>query len=105
MTAIPRLNAAALVDADHSDHARELHALARAATEVGFFTLCDTPISGTELADLIAAYRAFFSQPEPQKAQIDMARTGANRGWGGVAVRTGRSRRQPRLQGGVRLRL
>ncbi|MGR3711295.1 MAG: isopenicillin N synthase family dioxygenase [Alterinioella nitratireducens] len=82
MTAIPRLNAAALVDADHPDHAHELHALARAATEVGFFTLCDTPISGTELADLIAAYRAFFSQPEPQKAQIDMARTGANRGWG-----------------------
>lgn len=82
MTAIPRLNAAALVDAAHADHARELQALARAATETGFFTLYGTPISTADLTDLIAAYRAFFAQPEVQKSAVDMARTGANRGWG-----------------------
>jgi len=32
---------------------------------------------------VIAAYRAFFRLPSRQKAGVDMAKTGSNRGWGG----------------------
>jgi len=82
MTDIPRIDAAALTDPGHWDHTRSMEMLTRAATEVGFLTLYNTPIKAPEVAALIAQYRAFFHQPMDVKAAVDMALTGANRGWG-----------------------
>ena len=56
--------------------------LRRGATEVGFFTLYDTPISADRVREVLTAYRAFFALPAGEKAAVDMARTGSNRGWG-----------------------
>jgi isopenicillin N synthase-like dioxygenase len=82
MTDIPRIDAAALTDPGHWDHTRSMEMLTRAATEVGFLTLFNTPISASEVQALITQYRDFFHQPEDVKAAVDMSRTGANRGWG-----------------------
>ena len=82
MNDIPRIDAAALTDPGHWDHTRSMEMLTRAATEVGFLTLYNTPVSATEMQALIAQYREFFHQPENVKAAVDMGRTGANRGWG-----------------------
>ena len=46
-------------------------------------TVFDTPIPAAEVAALIETYRAFFHLPAAEKAKIDMAVTGSNRGWGG----------------------
>ncbi len=77
-TAIPALDAARL---DARDPA-EMALLRQAATEIGFFTLTNTALSAADVARMIAAYRAFFALPVAAKAQVDMAKTGANRGWG-----------------------
>jgi isopenicillin N synthase-like dioxygenase len=53
-----------------------------AAHEVGFLTLHNTPIPVSDIAEVLAAYRSFFTLPAAQKAAVDMARTGSNRGWG-----------------------
>jgi isopenicillin N synthase-like dioxygenase len=82
MTDIPRIDAAALTDPGHWDHTRSMEMLTRAATEVGFLTLFNTPISASEVLALITQYRSFFHQPKDMKGAVDMDRTGANRGWG-----------------------
>lgn len=82
MSDIPRIDAAALTDPSHWDHTRSMEMLTRAATRVGFLTLYNTPITSAQVTDLIARYRAFFHQPPAVKSAVDMARTGANRGWG-----------------------
>ncbi|MFP4569961.1 isopenicillin N synthase family dioxygenase [Rhodosalinus sp.] len=76
---IPRLDARAL----DARAPAELAALHRAVTETGFLTLHSTAITPAQVAELIGAYRSFFALPETEKRRIDMARTGANRGWGG----------------------
>lgn len=53
-----------------------------AATGTGFFTVHSTGISAERMQVVLACYRAFFRLPETEKSRIDMARTGANRGWG-----------------------
>lgn len=75
---IPRLDAEALIRGD----AEPLKRLEQAATEIGFFSITNTAISAARAQAVLAAYRAFFKLPEADKAQVDMARTGANRGWG-----------------------
>lgn len=60
----------------------EMDRLGEAVREVGFLTLVNTPLGAAEVERVIAAYRAFFALPEAQKRAVDMARTGANRGWG-----------------------
>ncbi|NVK46385.1 MAG: isopenicillin N synthase family oxygenase [Rhodobacteraceae bacterium] len=60
-----------------------LSALRAGVLEVGFLTVSGTGLSLAEIDHVLSAYRGFFKQPEPVKAQVDMARTGANRGWGG----------------------
>jgi isopenicillin N synthase-like dioxygenase len=77
---IPRVDAAALLAGDPETVA----AVRRAASDAGFLTLCNTPIPAAQVRDVLAAYRDFFKRPEADKAQVDMARTGANRGWGGA---------------------
>ncbi|WP_439155595.1 isopenicillin N synthase family dioxygenase [Yoonia sp.] len=75
---IPRVDAMALLAG-----APEARAAARlGATEVGFLTVHNTPISADDVSRVIDAYRAFYALPAAKKAAIDMARTGANRGWG-----------------------
>jgi len=59
-----------------------LDALRAGAEEIGFLTVKNTVLSPAEVARVIAVYRAFFRLPEREKAAVDMARTGSNRGWG-----------------------
>lgn len=79
---IPRIDLVALSDAAHPDHAATRVAVARAAEEIGFMTVTNTAVTRAEAERLIAAYRAFFHLPARDKARVDMAATGANRGWG-----------------------
>lgn len=60
----------------------EMDRLGAAISEVGFLTLANTGMSAAEIHGVIETYRAFFVQDPGQKAAVDMARTGANRGWG-----------------------
>ena len=78
MTDIPRLDFARLMAADPATVAEAR----RGAREVGFLTVHDTPIGRARVEEVLAAYRAFFRLPAAEKAEVDMARTGANRGWG-----------------------
>lgn len=75
---IPKIDAALLGSGDPAT----LEAVRRGAHETGFLTLGNTAITRGEVERVIAAYRAFFRQPEAVKAAVDMARTGSNRGWG-----------------------
>ncbi len=75
---IPRIDAEALMAGD----ARTLADVVTGATNVGFLTVHNTPLSTAQVRDVIETYRAFFHLPATQKAAFDMARTGSNRGWG-----------------------
>ncbi|SER02190.1 isopenicillin N synthase family dioxygenase [Thalassovita taeanensis] len=75
---IPSIDAAALQAGDPAT----LRQMRHGAQEVGFLTVHNTAISAQEVVDVIEAYRGFFRLPQAQKQAVDMARTGANRGWG-----------------------
>lgn len=75
---IPSIDARALRSRDPDTLAR----LAEAAQEVGFLTLTQTALDKQRVEEVIAAYRRFFRYPQAEKDAVDMARTGANRGWG-----------------------
>ncbi|SPF80469.1 isopenicillin N synthase family dioxygenase [Pseudoprimorskyibacter insulae] len=76
---IPRLDAAAIAAGD----AATLDILRDACENIGFLTVYNTPLTAARVRFVLAAYRAFFDLPESDKRGVDMARTGANRGWGG----------------------
>ncbi|MCA2010838.1 isopenicillin N synthase family oxygenase [Cereibacter sphaeroides] len=78
-TAIPRIDFAALKAGDPA--MRE--ALHRGVTQTGFLTLHNTPIPAGRVREVIETYRSFFALPVEEKAKVDMAVTGSNRGWGG----------------------
>ena len=82
MTGIPRVSAADLLAPGAAGHAAAVAAVRQGAMDVGFLTVHDTPLSAGDVADVLAAYARFFALPAAEKAQVDMARTGANRGWG-----------------------
>lgn len=74
---------------DHLDLARiicrepeEMARLKTAVSEVGFLTISNTVLDEARLTQVLDAYRNFFLQPYALKSQVDMARTGSNRGWG-----------------------
>ena len=75
---IPRIDAQALLAGDRA----VVEQVRVAAHEVGFLTLHNTPIPAGDIAEVLAVYRSFFTLPAAQKAAVDMARTGSNRGWG-----------------------
>ncbi|MEP1521634.1 2-oxoglutarate and iron-dependent oxygenase domain-containing protein [Ascidiaceihabitans sp.] len=75
---IPRLDAQLIRSGDLAT----LAALGEAARGVGFATVYNTALTPSRVEDVIEMYRAFFHLPESAKREIDMARTGANRGWG-----------------------
>jgi isopenicillin N synthase-like dioxygenase len=79
---IPRIDAAALLDAHHKDHGSAMQSVRGAVADVGFLTLYNTPILPQMVAEALSSYRAFFALPAAKKAQYDMASTGYNRGWG-----------------------
>ncbi|RVT85176.1 isopenicillin N synthase family oxygenase [Rhodobacteraceae bacterium CCMM004] len=76
---IPCFDAARLADRAPAD----LADLAAAARGAGFLTVTGTAISSDELRALLGHYRGFFHRPRAVKAEVDMAATGSNRGWGG----------------------
>ena len=80
---IPRIDANALLNADHPNHKVVKAAVADAATGIGFMTVHNTPLAPDFVADMIEQYRSFFKLPAIEKQRYDMARTGSNRGWGG----------------------
>ena len=82
MTPIPRIDASALIDSDHPEHALACDAAQAGATDVGFLTVHNTKLSAAQVSNVIAAYSAFFHLPASAKQPFDMARTGSNRGWG-----------------------
>lgn len=75
---IPRIDAKTLLAGD----AQVTEQVRIAAREVGFLTLHNTPIPVGDIAEVFAAYGAFFSQSSAAKDAVNMARTGSNRGWG-----------------------
>jgi isopenicillin N synthase-like dioxygenase len=75
---IPSLDAALIRKGDPET----LAALREAATGVGFATIYNTALTGARVRDVIETYRAFFKRTEAEKSEIDMAKTGSNRGWG-----------------------
>lgn len=79
---IPYVNAEALLDATHDSHDEAMDLVADAAQDTGFMVLFNAPVTPCDVADVIAAYRAFFALPADEKARVGMAATGANRGWG-----------------------
>lgn len=60
-----------------------LAALKEACEGIGFLTVRNTALTPARVKFVLAAYRAFFDLPEAEKRSVDMAATGANRGWGG----------------------
>ncbi len=76
---IPEIDAARL----EAQEPETLAALKAAAETVGFLTVTNTAITPARMRFVLAAYRAFFDLPEARKRAVDMAVTGANRGWGG----------------------
>ena len=76
--AIPRIDLVAL----SSGMPDALEAMRVAATDIGFATVHNTSLGAERVKEAIAAYSAFFKQPEAIKAPYDMAVTGSNRGWG-----------------------
>ena len=75
---IPRLDAQKLA----SNDADAIAGMRAAATVTGFATVHNTEITRDRVLQVLALYRAFFHLPEVEKARVDMARTGSNRGWG-----------------------
>jgi len=75
---IPRIDAARFLAGEMA----EVAAVRAAAADVGLMTIYNTPLSDGPVQDVLAAYAAFFALPEADKRAIDMAQTGANRGWG-----------------------
>ncbi|QQA41191.1 isopenicillin N synthase family dioxygenase [Pelagovum pacificum] len=75
---IPTIDARALLAGDGGEIAR----VAEAAAEIGFMTVTNTPLSRARVLDVLDGYRAFFALPDAEKAEVDMSRTGASRGWG-----------------------
>lgn len=76
---IPEIDAQCLANRDE----KVLQAIRYAVEHIGFFTLSNTLISTDEVNDTLAMYQQFFHGPKAMKQSVDMAETGANRGWGG----------------------
>ena len=75
---VPRLD---FLDLKRQDPAA-LRALKAAAKEVGFLTVYNTGICRQDVLRLLDVYKAFFKGPDAAKQAVNMALTGANRGWG-----------------------
>lgn len=60
----------------------EMTRLAYALKNVGFLTVSNTGIGADRVRQVMERYRSFFALPESVKRNVDMARTGSNRGWG-----------------------
>jgi len=77
-TMIPIIDAAALARGE----AEAMAQVREGAFETGFLTLENTALTPERVSRVIETYRAFFHLPEAEKAGVDMAATGSNRGWG-----------------------
>ncbi|MFW2587228.1 isopenicillin N synthase family dioxygenase [Sagittula sp. SSi028] len=75
---IPDLDAELIAGRDP----QTLATLREAAFETGFLRVTNTAITPARMRLVLAAYAAFFDLPEVEKRAVDMAVTGANRGWG-----------------------
>lgn len=75
---IPNFDMAKLIARDEDEMVR----LCKAVHDVGFLTLSNTALTRRDALEVIEAYRRFFQQPVALKEKVDMAQTGANRGWG-----------------------
>ena len=58
-----------------------LRLLKAAAKEVGFLILYNRGIRRQDVLPLLDVYKAFFKGPDAEKQAVNMALTGANRGW------------------------
>ncbi|CAD0185778.1 2-oxoglutarate-dependent ethylene/succinate-forming enzyme [Ruegeria sp. THAF57] len=60
----------------------ELARLQRAVKDVGLLCVSNTGLDKARVERVLSEYRAFFHLSEAEKRRVDMAKTGANRGWG-----------------------
>ncbi len=60
----------------------EMEKLRHAVRQIGFLTISNSGLDAARVQLVIDAYRDFFRQPDEIKQSVDMAATGANRGWG-----------------------
>ena len=81
---LPRIDAAALIDPTHPNHADACEGARLGASDIGFLTVHNTPIAAQTVEAVIQHYRRFFHLPSSEKETYDMAKTGSNRGWGGT---------------------
>lgn len=83
MKTLPILQAPALFDHTHPDHAACLADLKHAITEIGFLVIRNHPVLTTDvITKALAQYLAFFKSPIDVKQQVNMANSNGNRGWG-----------------------
>ena len=75
---IPTLDMSRLLAGDPT----ETEVLRDGAQDIGFLVVRNTALSASDVAEAMAAYRAFFHLSEADKRKVDMAVTGSNRGWG-----------------------
>ncbi len=75
---IPEIDLQALIAREPGS----LAALRRGVEETGFVTVTNTELTASDVRRVLGVYREFFRLPDSRKAEVDMARTGANRGWG-----------------------
>lgn len=61
---------------------KTLDNLRDAINNVGFLTLSNSFISSSDVEKTIHAYRNFFKSAPSNKENVDMSKTGSNRGWG-----------------------
>jgi isopenicillin N synthase-like dioxygenase len=75
---IPKLDAQKIKQRDADTMAQ----LKLGIESYGFLIVENTYISSAEILTVIDMYRAFFHLDPFEKARVDMAQTGSNRGWG-----------------------
>ncbi|MCW8841804.1 MAG: isopenicillin N synthase family oxygenase [Rhodobacteraceae bacterium] len=75
---IPRLDARKI----DAREAKTMTLLRQGVEDAGFLVVENSALTREDVLEVIEAYRAFFQLSEAQKRDVDMARTGANRGWG-----------------------
>lgn len=75
---VPVLDGSKLLARD----AQTMTNLQRGVQDHGFLIVENTALSAHDVLRVIEMYRAFFKLPDEDKGRVDMARTGANRGWG-----------------------
>jgi isopenicillin N synthase-like dioxygenase len=81
MTELPVIDIAALAGTDAAAKRRVAAELGRACREIGFFYITGHGIPAPVLADMFAATRRFFAEPQTAKQHLSIKHSAHNRGY------------------------